>query len=144
MSYFKNIYSGDIDAEKLGLNKEMIKLLYEIGVTGIWLNEIADARVIFDGLKALRPQNELPVLGLALIAFAEGNLDKSIEMIVKEALVINPRNDIVKAYLALAIQAKGGLEGEYTEICENIISHNEDKTAVTLAKSILEQRQGTQ
>lgn len=137
MSYLRDIKSSDIDAAKLGITKEMLSLLYDIGVLALVRSFFVEAADIFEGYKAVKPQSELARMGMGLTAMAIPNYEVAAHIFKDEVLKINPKNDIARAYLGMA-QKEMGKEDDARKTLQQVIDSNQEESAVVLAKAVLE------
>jgi tetratricopeptide (TPR) repeat protein len=82
-------------------SKEEITLLMEAGF--IWRNakKFAEAREIFEGVRALLPQNDVPEVALGTVFFYQADFDTAITHYEK-ALAKNPRSAFAYAHLGEA------------------------------------------
>lgn len=78
-----------------------ITLLMEIGFLCRYARRFDDAREIFGGVQALRPESEVPLVALGTVAFDEANFAKAIE-IYYDALQLQPNSAYAYAHLGEA------------------------------------------
>ena len=118
---------------------KLMKLLSEIGFLALETGLSKNAKAIFDGLKAVRPESELPIIGLASIAIVTGKAQDAINMLEKEALKIKPDSDLAKAYLGMSYKLDGhGSKAE--ELLKEVMKTGKDESALSIAKEMLAAR----
>lgn len=123
---------------EFGIQSEYVKLLNEIGYVAIGKGMKKEAESIFDALIKIRPNSELPLIGLAVCKINFGNFKEALDLLAIKANKINPDSDLVKAFTALVLMFTKQKK-ECKNILENILDNNKDATAVALAKSIKEE-----
>lgn len=88
------------------LSASLAKQLTEVGFLAISRRRLADARVIFHALRRFRPDQDFPVIGLALIALTEQALPQAIALLREQIpRVADDRH--LQAFLALALLLVG-------------------------------------
>lgn len=136
MSYLRDAQAGDMDTTKIGVDKELLQTLYQIGISGIYQDCLGESETIFEGLRAVRPKSEVPLLGLALTRFAQVKVKDAIHILMDDALELNPDNYVIRAYLAMILK-RTGMESQAKDLCDGIIEDNKDASAVEFAKIIM-------
>lgn len=115
----------------------LLRLLAEIGFVatacGLW----SHAELIFNGVRAVRPESEFPVISQALARMTVGDDLKAIALLRDTALQINPENELAQSFLCLALK-RSGQEKEATPLIESIISKASDPRAIEIAKIVQE------
>ncbi len=84
----------------------LVKLLAEIGFLAISQGQLADARIIFTTLRAFRPDQDFPAIGMALIAIAENAPHNAITLL-QEQIPRVPDSRNLHAFLGLALLFAG-------------------------------------
>jgi len=136
MSFLRSFGKKELDIKKLGIDDELLDLLYEIGILGLVRSYFVHAEAIFEGYKAVVPKSERARIGLGLLALARANYAKAIEVFRDELLEMNPESDFAKAYLGIAYKSSG--KPQEAKICfESVIESNRDESLVILAKEAL-------
>lgn len=85
------------------LTTEEIRLLAEIGFLACGAGHTRAARLLFEGLRNLRPTQPFAYIGLALSRLEAGENEEAIRILREEGLRNNPDNDEVKVFLGLAL-----------------------------------------
>jgi len=105
MSFLRSAGAAEVDPSKLGIDDEMLDLLYELGMFGCVRSYFVHAQAIFDGYKAMKPKSERVHIGLGLLALSRADYDKALTVFKDELLKINPDNPFGKAYLGLTYKS---------------------------------------
>jgi hypothetical protein len=79
------------------LKAEAVRLFAEIGFLGLGRGRTAEAEVIFDMLRVLRPSEEAGAIGAALTALAAGRPDSAVKL-----LKVADQTPAVMAFAAMA------------------------------------------
>jgi hypothetical protein len=82
-----------------------IRLLAEIGFLACGAGHSRAARLIFEGLKVLRPDRSFPYIGMALSRIEAGANDEAIRILREEGLRASPGNEELQVFLGLALTA---------------------------------------
>jgi predicted Zn-dependent protease len=119
------------------LQGNILRLLGEIGFTGVGVGCYAAANGIFDALAILRPQSELPWIGKALIYLSNNQLMEARKTLEREALSRQPKNALVNALLGLTLQ-RSEMHGAAFRLLSEVAKSGDEVPGVSLAKSLLE------
>lgn len=117
---------------------ELVRLLMRIGYWSVWHGLFAEAATLFTGARAARPQSELPVLGMAVLALAMQKPDSAVQLLREHALPLNPDSELVQAHLGCALRM-AGQESEGLYLLERIAALGTDADARLMATNLLEQ-----
>ena len=123
------------NALDFGISSEYVQLLNEIGYVAIGRGLKKDAETVFDALSSIRPNSELPLIGLAVCALNFGKFKEALEILSEKAAKVNPDSDLVKAFFALVLMYSKQIK-QCKEIVSEVIKNNKDEAAVSLAKTI--------
>ena len=115
-----------------------LQLLMEVGFLAGGYGYLGEAEIIFDGLKAVRPQNESPLIGLAFAKMNNNQMDEAIRILEEEALKVNPQSDLARSFLGLALKLSGRVE-QCLPILREVVERNSDEAAVKVARGLLEE-----
>ena len=80
---------------------EELTLLMEAGFIYRYSKRFQEARAVFKGVRALRPQNEVAEIALGTVSFEERDFEEAIRHYTK-AIAINPRSAYAYAHLGEA------------------------------------------
>ena len=117
------------------IDAKSLQLLMEAGMLAAGYGYMPESETIFEGLKAVRPESESPLIGLAFTKMSTRQVDEAIRILDEQALKINPDSDLARAFLGLAYKLAG--RGELSDSMVNqVLDSNRDPAAVNLAKSI--------
>jgi tetratricopeptide (TPR) repeat protein len=115
---------------------DLLQILMEVGYVAAGCGWKRHVETIFTGIIAVRPRSELPWIGFAIAQIAMGQFSKAFEILTKRALVLNPKNDLAKAFLGL-ILSRIGSHNISEHLLNQVIDENQTSEAVQLAKEIL-------
>ncbi len=113
----------------------LVKLLMEVGYLATGNGFSDEARTIFRGVAAARPESEYPLIGLAVVEMNEGNLQEAVRLLEK-ARKLNPESWLAASFMGLAYK----LSGETTKsraVLEEVVARAKDATAVSMARALL-------
>jgi Flp pilus assembly protein TadD len=85
----------------VNVSTDEVTLLMEAGLIYRYAGKFREAREVFEGVRALRPQSEVPQVALGTVDFEEGNFPEAIRHYQK-AITMNPRNAYAYAQLGEA------------------------------------------
>lgn len=112
-------------------------LLGKAGFTACRCGMLAEARTIFDGLRATAPEQVGPVIGQAFVLLAEGKCADAQALLEKDGLALAADDPEVKAYMGLACHMDKRPDDART-ILEDVVSNtDEGRPGRALAESIL-------
>jgi Flp pilus assembly protein TadD len=120
------------------IDTDRVQLLMEIGYLAGGHGYPAESETIFEGIRAMRPQSELPVIGLAVAKMNAGHHQEAARILWEEALAINPESDLARSFLGLVLKLSG-LQSESRTILEEVVAADRQPEAVNMAKSLLEE-----
>ena len=116
----------------------LLRLLAEVGfvatASGLW----GHAEAIFNGIRAVRPHSEFPVISQALARMTVGDDRRAIDLLKESALKINPKNPLARSFLGLALKRSGNVD-EAKNILSSVILEHEDERAVEIAKIAMDE-----
>lgn len=114
----------------------LLQLLMEIGYIASGNGMANEAQHIFTNLAELRPESEMPLIGLAVHYMNRNQPKKAVETLWEGALQRNSESELAKSFLALALK-KSGLEHESRILLEEVIQNNKDEQACALATALM-------
>lgn len=121
------------------ISADMLQTLGEVAFVatscGLW-NHAED---IFNGIKAVRPWSELPVISQALARMSVFDDGRAIELLSNEALEINPNNQIARAFLGMALK-RCGFTKKAQETLDAVVKDGSDSRAVEVAKAVIAEK----
>jgi tetratricopeptide (TPR) repeat protein len=117
----------------------LLQILTEIGYVAAGCGLSRQAESIFTGIIAVRPNSEFSWISYAIAKISMGHLSEAFEMLTKRALVLNPKNDLAKAFLGL-ILSRVGSHKISEQFLNQVIDENQTPEAVQLAKEILNKK----
>lgn len=91
----------------IAIERKHLALMMEAAYIYMGMKRFKEARELFDGLKALAPESEVPEVALGNVEFCEGRLSKAI-VHYRRALEMDPASVFAKVYMAEALLFSGG------------------------------------
>jgi thioredoxin-like negative regulator of GroEL len=116
---------------------ELVRLLMRTGYWSVWHGLYAEAAALFSGARAARPESEVPVLGMAVLAMVMQQPDSAVQLLREKAMPLNPRSELVQAHLGCALRL-AGQEAEGQEILGRIAGSGTDSDARLMAASLVQ------
>lgn len=128
----------------LPLDRDAMRLLAEIGFMGTLCGPIGATTALFKALQLLRPDSNLPLIGLALNDLAAKRPDDAVRILRDEALKRQPGDAEAMAFLGLALQ-KAGQNAESRKVLMNLLQNRSDDAEphVRMAVKLLTMEGGT-
>lgn len=118
------------------IDSELVRLLMRIGYTAAWNGLHREALAIFDGVGAVRPESEVPVIGAAVVAMLSGNEDVAVQTLEEGALKLNPGSAQARAHLGVALRLRGD-EQEGIAMLQEVAAQITDEAAARMAANVL-------
>ena len=116
---------------------EMVKILMETGYMALRWGMILKAKTIFEGVQAVRPQSEIPLIGLALFHMHNGKMEEAIRLLKKEALPLNPESEMTRTFLGFLLK-KAGFSGESEQVLSEVLKKKDiGREAYAFADEVL-------
>jgi len=120
----------------LEIESELVRLLMRIGYQGAWNGLYKDALSVFEGVGAVRPDNEVPFIGASVVAMLSGNYKVAVDVLKEGALSRNPDSDFARAHLGCAIRMQGS-DDEGRSILQSVAENSANTDARQLAMNLL-------
>jgi hypothetical protein len=86
---------------------ETVRLMMRLGYWSVWHGLYREAAALFSGAQAARPQSEVPMLGMAVLALALNKPEAAVELLRDQAKPLNPTSELVEAHLGCALRLAG-------------------------------------
>jgi thioredoxin-like negative regulator of GroEL len=86
---------------------EQVRLLMRLGYWSVWHGLYAEAATLFNGARAARPESEVPVLGMAVLAMVMQKAESAVQLLRELAAPLNPTSELVQAHLGCALRLAG-------------------------------------
>jgi tetratricopeptide (TPR) repeat protein len=118
---------------------DLLQILTEIGYMAAGCGWSRQAEAIFTGVITVRPESEFPWISYAIAKISMGQLSEAFEILTKRALILNPRNDLAKAFLGLILRRVGSYKIS-EHFLNQVVDENQTPEAVQLAKEILNRK----
>ncbi|MBG0775379.1 MAG: hypothetical protein H0S85_02980 [Desulfovibrionaceae bacterium] len=120
------------------IRKELLQKVTEIGLLASNYGQVKEAEAIFEGLVAVRPDQETPYIGMAMAKMNSGSYDEALELLLEKALTINPESDLAKSFAALCYKL-AGKPVEAKAAADFVVENGSDEAAVAMAKGVIEE-----
>ncbi|MEW4486695.1 HrpB1 family type III secretion system apparatus protein [Thalassoglobus sp. JC818] len=120
----------------MDISQNLSQLMLEIGMMAAWRGETQEARVILDGLKAVRPESASLEVGTAIALLNEGKSGIAMH-VLEEALKKDPESSFARYLLALTHKLNG-LEDRSRTLCVEVMENSSDDIAADLARSLMQ------
>ncbi|MBI2346574.1 MAG: tetratricopeptide repeat protein [Deltaproteobacteria bacterium] len=118
------------------IEREHLGLMMEAGYILVGMQRFKEAREVFEGLIAMAPESELPLVALASVDFCQGKFTEACRR-YKKALQMNPTSMFAKAYLGEALFFMGKRTEAIAALKEATVGDTEGKAAA-FAKALLD------
>ena len=115
---------------------ELVRLLMRLGYWSTWNGLYAEAATLFQGARAARPQSEIPVLGMAVLAMVMHKPEAAVQLLREAAVPLNPASELVEAHVGCALRLAGS-EDEGMEILSRLSATAKDESARSMAASLV-------
>ena len=117
------------------IETRLIQRLMEAGYLAGGYGYFNESMRIFEGIKAVRPDSELPLIGMAVSAMNAGKNHEAIKILWEQALKLNPDSDLAKSFLGLALKLSG-LNAESQIMLKEVINGGKNEAAIKLAQAL--------
>lgn len=118
------------------IDSELVRLLMRSGYAAAWNGLHKEALAIFEGVGAVRPESEVPVIGAAVVALLSGHSDMAVKTLREGALVLNPDSALARAHLGIALRMQGE-EEEGRTLLQETAEQTADPDAAAMARNVL-------
>lgn len=115
---------------------ELVRLLLRLGYWSVWQGLYAEAATLFNGARAARPQSELPVLGMAVLAMVMQRPESAVQLLRESALPLNPASELVQAHIGCALRLAGH-EAEGMHLLAPLATRANDAAARLMAGNLV-------
>lgn len=120
------------------IKKELLQKVTEIGLLASNYGQAEKARKIFEGIIAVRPDQDMPYIGMAMVEMNIGQYDAALELLQEKALKNNPESDLAKSFTALCYKL-AGKKVEAKAAADFVVENGSDADAIAMAKGVLEE-----
>lgn len=118
------------------IDSELVRLLMRLGYAAAWNGLHKEAVAIFDGVGAVRPESEIPVIGAAVVAMLSGHYDVAVKTLREGALELNPDSALARAHLGVALRLLGD-EDEGAALLNEVAANTTDPDAAAMARNVV-------
>ncbi|MDR2030408.1 MAG: hypothetical protein LBP65_03015 [Puniceicoccales bacterium] len=116
----------------VSLRAEWLQTLMQLGYVACGQGKPSMARKIFEGIAAVRPNSELPLIGLSMALINQGKLSDALELLVKKAMPLNPNSQIVKVMCVMIYRMTGAF-AESELLIDEVVQDGTDPEATAFA-----------
>ena len=121
----------------MNANTETVRLLMEVGLLAASTGLADKATKIFDGIHAVRPESELPLVGRS-IAQIHAGLPADAADTLEAALRINANSEFAKSYLGMAMLLSGR-PFDAKSVLNSVVTEGHEASTVALARTLLKE-----
>ena len=118
------------------IDSELVRLLMRTGYAAAWNGLHKEAVAIFDGVGAVRPESEIPVIGAAVVAMLTGNYEVAVKTLRDGALELNPDSALARAHLGAALRLMGD-EDAGRALLQEVAASAADPDTAAMAANVL-------
>lgn len=115
---------------------EDLRILLESGYLYLGMQRFKEAKEVFEGVVALTPKSEVPLVALGNVYCVQAKFDQAIKT-YKEALEVDPQSAFATAYLGEALFFKGEKD-KAVEVLEKASKMDADGKSGDFARSLLD------
>lgn len=138
MSYLRSINTKKVEPSELGVDKELLDLLYEIAFYGICRSYFPQSEAILTGYFSVNPDSERLHIAMGLYCIAVKEFGDAVRIFRDDVLKTHPESDYAKAFLGLAYKNLKKTE-DAKKVLNEVVKSNRVPEAVELAKALLEE-----
>lgn len=122
----------------LPLDRDAMRLIAEIGFIGTQTGQLAAARSLFQSLLLLRPDSNLPFIGLAMVELGAQRPEEAARILREQGLKQHPGDPELMAFLGLALQTAGEVANAQKVLAAVVAREGEDSQPyVRMASKLL-------
>ena len=114
----------------------LVRLMMEIGYLATGNGFSAEADLIFEGLRAVRPKSEIPIIGLAVTRMNAGRHLEAVSLLEEQALRLCPGSELAQGFLGLALRLAGHT-GRSQSVLEDLAAKATNPCAGAMARALL-------
>jgi hypothetical protein len=93
--------------DTIEIGTPLVRLMMEIGYMAAGNGFSAEAEAIFEGVRAVRPGSEVPIIGLAVTRMNTGRPLEAVSLLERQALRLSPGSELALGFLGLALKLAG-------------------------------------
>lgn len=138
MSYLKSVGAQKVNPAALGVDDELLDLLYEIAFFGMCRSYFPQSEAILTGYFAVKPESERLRIAMALYCIAVNHFEDGIKILRDDVLKKNPEADYAKAFLGMAYKNLKKID-EAKKVLNEVVNANRMPEAVAMANILLEE-----
>jgi hypothetical protein len=125
-----------MDSDTFGIGTPLVRLMMEIGYLASGNGFSAEAEAIFEGLRAVRPRSEVPIIGLAVNRMNAGRPLEAVSLLQEQALRLCPGSELGLGFLGLALRLAGHT-GRSQSVLKDLAAKATNPHAGAMARALL-------
>lgn len=90
----------------IDIDRKYLVMMMEAGYVYLGMRRLKEARAIFEGLSAISPDSDVPIIALGGVAFCEGDFRGAMTL-YRKAMKVDPQSLFAKVYLGEALFFSG-------------------------------------
>ncbi len=118
------------------LDHESLALMMEAGYVYVGMQRFKEARGVFEGVAALAPESEIPLIALGSVDFCQAKFASAIRH-YKKALELEPESQFARAYMGETLLFMGKKK-DALEMLKSVAAADRKGTAGAFAASLLD------
>jgi hypothetical protein len=122
--------------EQFEVGTPLIRLMMEIGYLASGNGFSTEATAIFEGLRAVRPKSEIPIIGQAVTRMNAGRPFEAVSLLEEQALRLCPGSELAQGFLGLALRLAGHT-GRSQSVLEDLAARAINPCAGAMARALL-------
>lgn len=124
----------------ISVPREDIVILMQGGYIYLRMGRYKEAQEVFEGVSALAPESEVPLVALGSVSFAQHRFDRAIRS-YKKALALRPDSAFARASLGEALFFKGMKEEALRELEKASLLDTQGESGGNFARTLREEVQ---
>lgn len=137
MSYLKDIVKEKVDLAKIGVDKELWDLLYEVMFLGISRRFFKQADAILRDCYMAQPEDVRTRIGMGMYCLATNDFEHAVAIFKDDLLKENPKNEYAKVHLGWAYKHLKKYD-EAKKVLNEVIADKGDQSTIELARALLD------
>lgn len=120
----------------IDIERAHLALMMEAGYVYVGMQRFKEAREVFEGVAAMAPDSEIPLIAIGSVDFCQGKFTNAIRR-YKKALKIEPKSAYALAYMGEALFFMGK-KAEAVKHLEEVQKLEPDGKAADFARALLD------
>lgn len=137
MSYLKDVDKDKVDLARIGVDKELWDLLYEVMFLGISRRFFKQSDAILRDCLMAQPDSVRTRIGMGMYCIATNDFESAVAIFKDNLLKENPKNEYAKVHLGMAYKYLKKYD-EAKKVLNEVIADKGDQTTIDLAHALLD------